>query len=396
MLTLVDRHPVCTACGRAVEPSGPGVWAHATRQRSRAWQRWLAPVEPEVALRLPTYEAFGERYPWAVHPTFGGRVVTSREEWREARWRLARYRAALRTVRRWRSLRAGENPYLELVAILGAPVDAAPGSEVDAFLTAVGRMGRWAITPGVRQVLGLRERRRELATLFSWAIPSDPAVMVIGRYGPILEGGAGTGYWAALLAAAGVDVAAYDLAPPRGAGPNPFHPGRRGPWSDVQLLSTRDAIRRHPDRTLLIVWPPHGDDSAGYDVVRAYRGDVLLLVGEAKEGATGSIRLHRELDLNWQPIEAVAIPRWPGLSDRLVVRSRAAERRPIDRRDRCPGCGRFIPTGSLDRCARCIGRYPPALAIRVDGSRVEYSAEQLEAMPVGLRLALEASPNRIR
>jgi hypothetical protein len=43
----------------------------------------------------------------------------------------------------------------------------------------------------------------------------------------------------------------------------------------------------------------------------------------------------------------------------------------------------------------CIRNRPPALAIRVDGWRVEYTADQLDAMPEGLRIALEASPNRI-
>ena len=395
-LTLVDGRPVCAACGRAVEPTGPGTWGHATRPRSRAWRRWLAPIDLDVAIRLPTYEAFGDRYPWAIHPSFGGSVVTSSEAWQEARWRLARYRAALRIVRRWRLLRAGENPYLELVAILGAPADAAPGREVDALIEATGRQGRWAITPGVGQVLGLRERRREMAALFSWAIPSGPALEMLGRYGPLVDGGAGTGYWAALLAAAGADVVAFDLAPPSGAVANPYHPGRRTAWHGVQPLSTIDAVRRNPDRTLLMVWPPHGDDESGYRAVRAYRGHVLLLVGEGADGATGSVRLHRELELNWRPIATVAIPRWPSLSDRLVVFGRAAERRPLATRDRCPGCGRFVPTGSLDRCMRCVVRHPPALAISVDGSRVEYSVEQVEAMPVGLRLALEASVNRIR
>ena len=145
-----------------------------------------------------------------------------------------------------------------------------------------------------------------------------------------------------------------------------------------------------------MVWPPHGADESGYGALRAYRGEVLLLVGEGTDGATGSVRLHRELELNWRPIAIVAIPCWPGLSDRLVVFERAAERRPLATRDRCPGCGRFVPTGSLDRCMRCVVRHPPALAISVDGSRVEYSVEQVEAMPVGLRLALEESVNRIR
>ena len=44
-----------------------------------------------MGIALPTYEAFADRYPWAVHPLFGGRTVTTRDDWAEAVGRLARY-----------------------------------------------------------------------------------------------------------------------------------------------------------------------------------------------------------------------------------------------------------------------------------------------------------------
>ena len=399
-LALVDGHPVCDACGAAVEPSGPDRWKHGRGpdSGSPAWRRWLAPVEPRVALRLSTYEAFADRYPWAVHPVFGGRVVTTRDDWREAMTRLARYREGLATVRRWRQLRPGENPYLELVALLGAPAGTAPGDEVAPFLAATaGRSRRpWPLTPGAAQALALPARRRELASLFSWAIPTEEALDAIAALGErLIEGGAGTGYWAALLAGRGVDIAAFDLEPPGRSAPNRFHATRRRPWHDVQRLSTRDAVRCMPDRTLLLVWPPHGDDAASHDALRAYRGETLVLAGEGEDGATDSIRFRRELARNWTERTIVSIPRWPGLADQLTILVRNETRRAITARDRCPTCRRFVPTGSLDRCDRCIRDHPPALAIRVDGSRVEYTTEQLDAMPHGLRAALEASPNRI-
>jgi len=394
-LALVDRRPVCHACGRPVEPCASDAWRHARGPGVRAFRRWLAPVDLREALRIPSYEAFVDRYPWTVHPTLGGHGVTTRADWMEALARLARYREALGVVGRWRSLRSGENPCLELVAILGAPSGTAVGDEVGAFESATSGDGRWPISRGVAQVLALPQRRRELAARFAWAIPTDGAVRAIVRHAPLLEGGAGTGYWAALVAGTGADVVAVDLDPPSGGG-NAFHGGRRTPWFPVQRQTTVKAVRRCPDRTLVLVWPPHGDDAASYDALRAYRGERLIVVGEASGGATGSIRFHRELARNWTPGERVRLPTWPGLSDRLVVYDRNPERRPLVERDRCPGCRRFVPTGSLDRCARCIARLPPALGLLVDGSRVEYTADQLEALPVGLRVALERSPSRVR
>ena len=157
------------------------------------------------------------------------------------------------------------------------------------------------------------------------------------------------------------------------------------------------AVRAYPDRALFLCWPPFDDDGASYAALRAYRGDVLLYVGDpagpgGSRGATGTIRFHRELALNWRPVEQVAIPTWPGLRDHLVIYRRNADRRPLAQRDRCPECKRFLPTGAAGRCDRCFTRHPPAMALQLNGYRVEYPREVVDAMPEGLRRAFERSP----
>ena len=49
--------------------------------------------------------------------------------------------------------------------------------------------------------------------LVSFGIPSAAALEAIARHGPIIEVGAGTGYWAGLLQAMGVDIIAFDAEP---------------------------------------------------------------------------------------------------------------------------------------------------------------------------------------
>jgi hypothetical protein len=154
------------------------------------------------------------------------------------------------------------------------------------------------------------------------------------------------------------------------------------------------AARRNSDRTLVLCWPPYDDDAASYDALRAYRGAVAIHVGDA--GASGSARFHRELARNWTVVEEVDLPRWPRLEDRVTVYRRNPARRPLDERDRCVECRRFVPTGSLGRCDRCFVRRPPALALRSGRHREEYAEEQLAALPAALRKALETSPARIR
>jgi len=342
--------------------------------------------------RCRTYEEFAARYPWAVRSDAGGRFATSERQWREGVRRLERYRGRLRVLGRRRELRPGENPYRELVGILAAPP---PDSDDPAeSFEPLGQPTYWDLPYGLAQMLSLSERRRELVGLFAWAIPTDEALAVLARHAPLLECGAGTGYWTALVRANGADAIAYDLVPPGRAAPNGYHRGRRRPWTEVRQASAAAAVRRHPDRTLVLCWPPYDDDAASYEPLRAYSGDIVLHVGE-RHGVTGSARFHRELELNWTAVEEVVLPHWPGLDDRVTVYRRNPARRPLLERDRCDDCRRFVPTGSIGRCDACFERRPPALALRAGRHRVEYSEAVLGSMPPALRLAFEASSCRI-
>jgi hypothetical protein len=341
----VDGHPICSECGGAVEPVGPDAWRHGLSRRPR-----LTP--------LASYTDFTRRFPW---------VVVSEDEWRRASAVFAEYREKLKHLKRESPLDPGENPCLDLYQMLMA----APA-----------------------RLLDLDERRRELASLFSWAIPTEPVLEVLARHAPLVECGAGTGYWLALLRARGVDAIGYDHARP-GRG-NAYHRGGRGAWTSVERLKSTAAARRHPERALLLCWPPYDDDAASYDVLRAYSGEVVIHIGECDEGATGSVRFHRELAVNWSLVEEIELPHWPRLQDRLMVYRRNAVRRRLLERDRCFECKQFIPTGAIGRCDACFRKNPPALALRVGRHRVEYPREVVDAMPDALRRAFEASPTRIR
>jgi hypothetical protein len=397
-LVAVDGHPVCASCGSAVLPLDAGGWGHLPAGApvpSRS--DWLARLDWRELRDIRDYRDFTRRYPWTVRPELCGGAVTTEEDWAEGVRRLRDYHARFPAARRRRRLRPGQNPYLDLAHVLAGGL----------------RLAWSALPGGLRNVLDLPSRRKELAAVFAWAIPDDPALAMVARYSPVLECGAGTGYWAALLAGFGADVLASDVAPPGravaagcpslsssgapGNGANPFH-GTHRPWAEVAPLDAVSAVRAHPGRVLFLCWPPFDDDSASYAPLRAYRGDVLVYVGDVPgpdgmRGATGTTRFHRELALNWAPVEQAALPNWPGLADRLVVYRRNAMRRSLAQRDRCPGCGRYLPTDAVGRCDRCFRLRPPTMALRVNGHRLEYPAEVVAAMPEGLRRAFERSPS---
>lgn len=98
------------------------------------------------------------------------------------------------------------------------------------------------------------EARERLVKRYAWAVPTEEAVRVIASHGPVVEIGAGTGYWASLLRQVGTDVVAYDRSP---------HDNHWcvGTHSLVEVGGPEKASE-HPDRTLFLCWPPY-DTSRG-------------------------------------------------------------------------------------------------------------------------------------
>jgi hypothetical protein len=230
-LVTVDGHPVCAGCGEPVLPARDSGWEH--------WQAgdpsWKKEVSWPAVRRLPGYREFIARYPWTVRPELCGGAVTSEDDWREGVRRLYDYHGLLAAARRRRALRSAENPYIGLVEVLvGA------------------RRPAWAVPGGLASVLDLPARRRELAATFAWAIPDDGALAVLARYAPLLECGAGTGYWAAVLRSRGVNVVASDLSPASSRTDGAASPGgrsplvRRRPWIPVCPLGAWRPSARIP------------------------------------------------------------------------------------------------------------------------------------------------------
>merc|ERR1712125_110392 len=89
-------------------------------------------------------------------------------------------------------------------------------------------------------------------TAFAFAIPNAAALQCISRYSPVVEMGAGTGYWAYYLSIEGCDILAYDVEPPIAGTLNKF--SFREAFTDVRPGGP-EVLAGHQDRTLLIVWP---------------------------------------------------------------------------------------------------------------------------------------------
>jgi hypothetical protein len=158
-------------------------------------------------------------------------------------------------------------------------------------------------------------RRVACVRRYAFAVPDARALDAIARYSPIVELGAGTGYWAYLLRALGVDIVASDLAPPDRS-PNAYKLDPRT-WSEVRPGGI-EILANHPDRALFLCWPGYRDSFAA-DALAAYPGNRLIYIGEDRGGNTASPAFFDQLHLKWALDERIAIPRWPGAHDSLQI-----------------------------------------------------------------------------
>jgi hypothetical protein len=136
---------------------------------------------------------------------------------------------------------------------------------------------------------------------FAWAIPNTRVVRAIAAWSPLIEVGAGNGYWAWLLRQAGADVVATDLYP------------WMETWTDVVASNAYRAAERHPDRTLFLCWPPYKEPMAE-EALAGYRGGRVVYVGE-RGGCTGTQALEEQLAEGWRLVKTVRLVNWEGIHD---------------------------------------------------------------------------------
>ena len=159
--------------------------------------------------------------------------------------------------------------------------------------------------------LGLMNMRRECISKYGFAILTEKALRAVKKYAPIVEIGAGTGYWAYEFQKREIDYIATEPYP------NGFHFNHSKLWVKMKKMTGVKAARKYPDRTLLMCWPSY-DERWPARAIKAYEGNQLIYVGEGRGGCTGDDRFHELLD-SWDLKETINIPQWIGIHDRIEV-----------------------------------------------------------------------------
>ena len=171
----------------------------------------------------------------------------------------------------------------------------------------------------MERVLGWAIARPVGTVRYAYAIPDDTALDLLAARAPILEIGAGTGYWAYLLRQRGVDVLAFDANPPLDdTHSNRFHRNDLAvgvTWTEVVTGGPEQAAE-HPERTLFLCWPPPGDPMAAH-ALAVYQGERVVFIGEWNPKTAADETFFAALEANWELEEAYELPRWFGMKDRL-------------------------------------------------------------------------------
>jgi hypothetical protein len=204
-------------------------------------------------------------------------------------------------------------------------------------------MPEWRVPPHLRKLTMERYMARQrMVARYAWAIPTTEAIELLLRFAPLVEMGAGTGYWAWLVRQAGGDILAFDRYPPPDRR-NRWHAGERQ-WTEVLPGGPR-RLTRHPGRTLLLCWPPQ-DEPMTQQCLQVYEGQTLIYAGELNAtdldgrelpaaSPSASTRLSHPFD-GWAVAEALELPRWESVNDRLFVLRRTKVERTPNQAITCP------------------------------------------------------------
>jgi hypothetical protein len=172
--------------------------------------------------------------------------------------------------------------------------------------------------------------RHEYIAKFGFAVIDDGVIEILRKYQPIVEIGAGSGYWGFELRKAGIDIIPTD--PKIGRywhgleRPVLVEAGQNGQfwekeWITVEKRNATQALIKYPDRTLLTVWPDYDDPWTGR-MLQRYKGKHVIYVGEGKSGCTGNKKFHQILEQDYEMIEDYGIPQFDGIHDTLKIYER--------------------------------------------------------------------------
>jgi hypothetical protein len=178
------------------------------------------------------------------------------------------------------------------------------------YLETFRRLGKARGNEGIIKFI---HARHDMCRKYSFAIPTLKAIKTIAKLSPLVEMGAGTGYWTMLLRNSGAEVLAYDKKP--GAG-NKYKFTKS--YTKIEQGTEKVLGRIHPEFSLFLCWPNYNSDFA-FNCLREFQGNKLIYIGENRGGCTGNDKFFTKLELEWELEKSLPLPQWPGIHDQVTI-----------------------------------------------------------------------------
>jgi hypothetical protein len=174
------------------------------------------------------------------------------------------------------------------------------------------------------QAFRLLAHRNDFVSEYSFTIPYHDILAKIASYSPIVEIGAGSGYWARCLTEMGADVLAFDSHPPGTMSPWEWH--KSNAWYDDSwygiIKGDESEAAHYPDRTLFMAWPMPMNLMA-YNALAGYKnagGKTVIYIGDPHPASSGDEHFYRML-YEHKEIETSDLYSWPGIREKLLIYS---------------------------------------------------------------------------
>jgi hypothetical protein len=236
-----------------------------------------------------------------------------------------------------------EQTHAALLTAAGEPQPSSNNNMLLDLFCLVGAHDPLAPTADAETVEARCHERTALCAYVAWSVPTSEALAALTQLGPLLEVGAGTGYWASLLAARGVDIVALDLADSQGGQAFRFRHAMVQDGDGIAALA--DPVQAH--RSLFLSWPdPVGDDATtdsdrdafGVRCLQAFTGTTIAYIGELgpavvrtkpdfgdvfpRGGSSASAAFQEALAADFRCTRRVYLPNWPPYNAHLTIWTR--------------------------------------------------------------------------
>lgn len=204
--------------------------------------------------------------------------------------------------------------------IFDYPVSERDFSIDNPYLEEIGKLKSKLNWKDIADLSALLEWRADLVTKYAFSVPVAEVLETVAGYSPIVEIGAGTGYWAMCLSQLGAHIDAFDIKPPDENFPcewNDTNYWFGDTWYSV-WEGDESIAGAYPERTLFLSWPMPEDPMA-YNALHHYRkagGHTVIYIGDRR--SSGDEAFHNEIESS-QIIESRRLWSWPGIEERLVI-----------------------------------------------------------------------------